>query len=71
MSFTLPLTGHTRVCCGYPELRLQAIRLAALLRHWASTLDDAHEYHDYRYDQQNVNQSAQGIGTDHSQQPKN
>ena len=41
------------------------------LRHRVSALDDAHEHRNHRDDQQYVNKSAQGVGTDHSQEPKN
>jgi hypothetical protein len=40
-------------------LRLESI--SQTLHYWASTLDDAHEDHDHCYDQQYVDQSAQGV----------
>jgi hypothetical protein len=46
-------------------------RRGILLSHWVSTLDNAHEHCDHRDYQQYVNESTQGVGTDHSQQPKN
>jgi hypothetical protein len=66
MPFSLP---DDAVLTPFHGLRLESI--SQTLSYWASTLDDAHEYHDHCYDQQNVDQSAQGVGTDHSQQPEN
>jgi hypothetical protein len=37
---------------------------------WAP-LDQVHEHRDHREDEQDVNESAQSVRTDHSQQPKN
>ena len=37
----------------------------------ASTLDDSDEDGDYRQHQQDVNESAEGVGTHHPQQPQN
>jgi hypothetical protein len=37
----------------------------------ASTLNNADEYHDYRYYKQDVNQAAESVGADHPEQPQN
>jgi hypothetical protein len=37
---------------------------------WASALDQANQNRDYRQNQQNVDESTQGVGADHSQEPE-
>jgi hypothetical protein len=51
-------------------LRRRIQTLSPGLHHWASTLDNAHQYYDYGDYQQDMNKSTQGVGADHSQQPK-
>jgi hypothetical protein len=38
--------------------------------HWASALDDADQDRNHCHDEQNVNETTQGIRTDHAQQPE-
>src|ERR1039458_9960688 len=68
MSFTLPSTRSLFMPFSFQMilflipfhgLRLESI--SQTLHYWASTLDDAHEDHDHCYDQQYVDQSAQGV----------
>jgi hypothetical protein len=61
---------HASVCDVFPELRVRSDMLEPVLRNRASALNHAHQDDDYRYDQQYVNKSAQGVGTHHSQQPQ-
>lgn len=54
---------------AFSRVLLQAGRLWAS-RYRASTLDQPDENRDDSQNEQNVNESAQGVGTDHSQQPE-
>src|SRR5271168_4887141 len=37
---------------------------------WSAALDQANQNRDYRQDQQNMNESTEGVGTNHSQEPE-
>jgi hypothetical protein len=54
----------------YPATFIGKIARRFGSEYWASALDEANQDRDHGQDEQNVNESTQGVRADHTQQPE-